>query len=134
MNDVLLTEKRKNKNFVIQNRSLLNQYAVANFRKFGRGAIVINLVLLDKDILTPEDLQENQASEAEDITLQQSFCYIPIDNFWFKMLYLKIKNKHQIDLKEQYNFDEQFLVIFIKNTSMDNFSIYTLKSNKKSNS
>jgi hypothetical protein len=134
MNDVLLTEKRKNKNFVIQNRSLLKQYAVENFRKFGRGAIVINLLLLDKDILTPEDLQENQASEAEDITLQQSFCYIPIDNFWFKMLYLKIKNKHQIDLKEQYNFDEQFLVIFIKNTSMDNFSIYTLKSSKKSDS
>jgi hypothetical protein len=128
MSDALLTDKRKNKNFVIQNRYLLKKYALTNFQKFGRGVIIINLLLLDTDLLTEQNLTENQAIDVEDITLQQALSYIPIDNFWFKMLYLKIKNKHQIDLKDKYNFEEQVLVIFLKNTAMDKFSIYNFKS------
>lgn len=128
MTEPFLLDKRKNKNFVIQNRYTLKKYAVYNYQKFGKGVIVINLLLLDTDILSKNDLINNQAKEKKDITLHQTLSYIPENSFWFKVIYLKIKKQHQIDIKQKYDFNKQSLIIFIKDASVEHFSIYALKS------
>ncbi len=127
MTEPYLIDKRKNKNFVIQNKFYLKTYGLKNYKTFGKGIIVINLLLLDCDILNEDDLINNQAQEDKQITLQQPLSYIPETNFWYKVLHLKIKKKHQIDLKKKSSGDNQLLVIFIKDVSVEHFSIYSLK-------
>ena len=136
MTDPLLLDKRKNKKFVIDNKFILRKYALQNQQKFGKGIIVINLLLLDTDILDEEDIKNSETEDEKEITLQQPLSYIPEKNFWFKMLYLKIKKKHQIDIKKDYDFSQQSLVIFVKDASVEYFSIYSLKleSSKKATS
>ena len=127
MTEASLLDKRKNKNFVIKNQFHLKNYGLKNYDIFGKGIIVINLLLLDCDILNEDDIINSQVEDEKDITLQQPISYIPESNFWFKVLYLKIKNKHQIDLKKKYSNNERLLVIFIKDVSVEHFSIYSLK-------
>jgi hypothetical protein len=130
MTEPVLEDKRRNKNFVIQNRFFLQDYGHKNYEKFGRGIIIINLLLLNTDVLTPDDILNNYVEEYKEITLHQPLSYLPEKNFWFKMIYLKIKNKYQIDIQEQYDLDRQFLIIFIKDASVEHFSIYSLKAVK----
>ncbi len=120
-------DKRKNKNFVIQNRYILKEYAVNNCKKFGRGVIVVNLLLLNTEILTQDDILNNQAQSKKEITLHQELSYIPENSFWFKVVSLKIKKQHQIDIQQNYDLDKQILIIFIKDASVEHFSIYALK-------
>lgn len=128
MADPSVLDKRKNKDFVIQNKFYLKAYGQKNQQFFGNGIIVINLLMLEFDNLNQEDLDKYQAQEEADITLQQALSYIPESNFWFKVLYLKIKKKYQIDIKKKYTTGDRLLVVFIKDVSVEHFSIYTLKT------
>lgn len=133
MTESLVIDKRKNKNFVIQNKFFLKTYGLKNYEFFGKGIIVINLLLLDCDILNEDYIDymiNNQAQNEKDINLQQPLSYIPESNFWFKVLYLKIKKKHQIDIKKKYSDNKRLLIIFIKDLAVEHFSIYSLKLNK----
>ena len=121
-------DKRKNKNFVINNRFFLKQYALKNHSIFGQGIIVVNLLLLKTDILEEQDLINYEESIGQqDPSVHQPISYIPKQNFWFKMLSLKIKKKYQIDIQAEDNYQKKFLVIFIKDASIEHFSIYSLK-------
>ena len=128
MADPSILDKRKNKDFVIQNKFYLKAYGQKNQQIFGNGIIVINLLMLEFDNLNKEDLDKYQVQEEADITLQQALSYIPESNFWFKVLYLKIKKKYQIDIKKKYTTGDRLLVVFIKDFSVEHFSIYTLKT------
>lgn len=129
MTEPSVIDKRKNKDFVIQNKYYLKTYGLRNYEIFGKGVIVINLLMLNCEILNENDLDNYQAEEERDITLQQPLAYIPEINFWFKVLYLKIKKKHQIDIKQKYNNSDHLLIIFIKDVSVEHFSIYSIKIN-----
>ena len=125
-------DKRKNKSFIINNKSLLKQYALKNQELFGRGIIVVNLLLLDTDITNATALIEDLAGEEpEEPTVHQPISYIPKSNFWFKMLSVKIKKKYKINIQSEKNFDNKFLVVFIKDASIEHFSIYSLKLEKQ---
>ena len=87
---------------------------------------MINL-LLKKDISGDSDIFESQPDEQQEPTIHQLVSYIPQNNFWFKMLNLKIKKKYQIDIQEQNEQDNKLLVVFVKDASIEHFSIYTLK-------
>ena len=125
-------DKRKNKNFLINNGSLLKQYALRNYEIFGRGIIVINLLLLDAESLNELEESELESMEGQEPTVHQPISYIPKTNFWFKMISLKIKKKHQIDLETD-NSDGKFSVVFIKDASIEYFSIYSLKVEQSRN-
>ncbi len=116
-------DKRKNKSFVINNKLFLKQYALKNHENLGQGIIVINLLLLKTDIVRDNSELESN----EEPTVHQAISYIPRSNFWFKMISLKIKKKYDIDLKEKSTRDREFLVVFIKDASIEHFSIYSLK-------
>lgn len=116
-------DKRKNKSFVINNKRFLKQYALKNHEIFGRGIIVVNLLLLKTDLIKDNDELEYDLEP----TVHQPISYIPQKNFWFKMIGLKIKKKYSIDIKEKSDRDREFLVVFIKDASIEHFSIYSLK-------
>ncbi|MBE9044212.1 hypothetical protein IQ255_07330 [Pleurocapsales cyanobacterium LEGE 10410] len=121
-------DKRKNKNFVINNKTLLKQYAIQNREFFGQGIIVVNLLLMNADLLNGKALFTLEPGTEP--TVHQPISYIPKSNFWFKMLSLKIKKKYQIDIQEAKNFDNKFLIVFVKDASIEHFSIYSLKLEK----
>ena len=120
-------ETRKNKKFVVDNKHFLKQYALINYEAFGRGIIVINLLLLKTDSINREELVNSELTGEQDPTVHQPVSYIPQDNFWFKMIGLKIKKKYQIDIQDQNSYDRKFLIVFIKDPSIEYFSIYSLK-------
>ncbi|MDJ0592197.1 MAG: hypothetical protein QNJ72_19770 [Pleurocapsa sp. MO_226.B13] len=120
-------DKRKNKSFVINNKYFLKQYALKNYEIFGKGIIVINLLLLKTDKIDKEDFPNYELENEQEPTVHQPVSYIPQKNFWFKMLNLKIKKKYQIDIQQENNFQQKFLVVFIKDASIEHFSIYSLK-------
>ncbi len=43
------------------------------------------------------------------------------------MIDLKIKKKYQIDIQAENNFNGKFLILFIKDASIENFSIYSIR-------
>ena len=120
-------ETRKNKKFVVDNKLLLKQYALKNHEAFGRGIIVVNLLLLKTDSISKEDLVNSELAGEQDQTVHQPVSYIPQNNFWFKTIGLKIKKKYQIDIQDQNSYDRKFLIVFIKDPSIEYFSIYSLK-------
>ena len=120
-------ETRKNKKFVVDNKHFLKQYALKNNEAFGRGIIVVNLLLLKTDTINKEDLVNNELVGEQDQTVHQPVSYIPQNNFWFKMIGLKIKKKYQIDIQDRNSYDRKFLIVFIKDPSIEYFSIYSLK-------
>jgi hypothetical protein len=128
MTEPSVIDKRKNKNFVIQNKYYLKTYGLKNYEIFGKGIIVINLLMLDCEILNRDDVENYQAENEKEITLQQPLAYVPETNFWFKVLYLKIKKKHQIDIKHKNDSTNNLLIIFIKDVSVEHFSIYSIKT------
>ncbi|MCC0177507.1 hypothetical protein I4641_11010 [Waterburya agarophytonicola K14] len=120
-------DKRENKNFVINNKYFLKQYALKNRDLFGNGVIVINLLLLKTDIVSEQNIPNYEIEDDKELTIHQAISYIPQNNFWFKMLNLKIKKKYQIDIQEKDSTDNKTLVIFVKDASVEHFSIYSLK-------
>lgn len=125
-------DKRINKSFLINHSTLLKQYALNNYNIFGQGIIVINLLLLDSENLKKLDASKLEIIEGQEPTVHQPISYIPKKNFWFKAIGLKIKKKHQIELETD-NSDGNFSVVFIKDASIEYFSIYSLRveQNKK---
>lgn len=123
------SEKRRNKKFIINNSEALKQYAIANQKKLGIGIILINLLLIEDDILRAKDLEERLLPSGEDrqLSLKHSIAYIPIVNFWFKIVRLKIKKKYNIDIKKDYDLENKFLIIFVKDAALESFSIYSVK-------
>lgn len=117
----------RNKDFVINNKKFLKQYAVKNHSCLGKGIVVINLLLLKIDLINKTDTLNDQIESNQELTVNQPISYIPQDNFWFKMLSLKIKKKHNIDIQADDSTDNKFLVVFIKDASIEHFSIYSLK-------
>ena len=120
-------DKRKNKSFVINNKRFLKQYALKNYDTLGQGIIVINLLLLKEDIIDEEKVAQHERGQERELTVHQPVSYIPQKNFWFKMLSLKIKKKYNIDIQSESNLNKKFLVVFIKDASIEYFSIYSLK-------
>lgn len=122
-------EKRRNKKFIINNSEALKQYAITNKKKLGAGIIIINLLLIQDDILRAKDLnyQPLPSEEARQTSLKQPIAYVVIASFWFKIIRLKIKKKYNIDIKKDYDFANKFLLIFIKDSALESFSIYSVK-------
>jgi hypothetical protein len=132
------TEKRRNKQFIINNSEVLKQYAITNQKKLGQGIILLNLLLIENDILKLQDIRDLGKAEplhdrplpsGEDrqLSLKQPIAYIPLVNFWFKIIRLKIKKKYDIDIKKDYNLESKFLLVFVKDTTLESFSIYSVK-------
>lgn len=124
------SETRNNKKFIINNSSLLQKFAQKHQEYFGFGIIVINLLQLKTENINESDLLDQESSAWQEPTVHQPVSFIPKDNFWFKMINLKIQKKHQIDLQAQNDTDKIF-VVFIKDDAMEHFSIYTIKGGKK---
>ncbi|HHP7232355.1 MAG TPA: hypothetical protein ACFCUY_16020 [Xenococcaceae cyanobacterium] len=132
MSNPYLQERSNNKKIIINNSHYLKQYALDCYNKMGNGIITINLTKIDNFILPKEDFIVQECDETrESISLQTSITYIPENNFWFKMISLKIKKKYCIDLKKDYDLTNQFLLVFIKDDSLESFSIYSLKIKNK---
>lgn len=127
MSPNLTLDRRKNKNFVIHNQYFLKKYALKNYDSLGKGIIVINLLLLKKDILDEQDINSQEIDSDQEITIHHPISYIPKNNFWFKMLNLKIKKKHEISIQEKDLTEEKFLIVFVKDASIEHFSIYSVK-------
>ena len=120
-------DKRKNKNFVINNRHFLRQYALKNYSSLGKGIIVVNLLLLKTDTITEEDITEVSLESEQDLTIHKPISYIPQHNFWFKMLNLKIKKKYEINIQDNDEEGKKFLIVFVKDASVEHFSIYSIR-------
>jgi hypothetical protein len=121
-------EGRRNKNFIINNSGILKEYALINQENLGIGVIIINLLLVENDLLKETDLNYEIISSQEDrqASLKQPIAYIALTNFWFKMVRLKIKKKYDIDIKKDYDLAKKFLLIFVKDASLESFSIYSV--------
>ena len=118
-------DKRRNKSIIANNGSLFKQYALKNHEIFGKGIIVVNLLLLKSDNLDELNLIDLDNINRREPTVHQPISYIPRSNFWFKMISLKIKKKHQIDLQDQE--ENKFTIVFIKDASIERFSIYSIE-------
>ncbi len=127
MTNISSLDKRKNKSFVINNRSILKQYALKNYKIFGSGIIVVNLLLLNRESIDELNLTDENLEEGQETTVHQPISYIPQVNFWFKMISLKIKKKHQIDIQAESSSEQKFFIVFIKDASIEHFSIYSIK-------
>ena len=118
-------DKRRNKSIIANNKSLFKQYALKNYEIFGKGIIVVNLLLLKNDNLDELNLVVDNKNYQE-LTVHQPVSYIPKSNFWFKMISLKIKKKYQIDIQAEQE-ESKFTIIFVKDASIEHFSIYSIK-------
>lgn len=129
MSSFLQHEKRRNKKFIINNSEILKEYAVINQKKLGLGIILLNLLLIENDILKAKDISDRILPLGEDrqSSLKQPIAYIPLVNFWFKIIRLKIKKKYNIDIKKDYDLENKFLLIFVKDAALESFSIYSVK-------
>jgi len=126
MVDNLFSERSKNKEFVVKHKSLLKQYAQKNRELLGAGIVVVNLLLLETANVDELNLL-NSDPKCQEPSVNQPISYIPRDSFWFKMISLKIKNKHQIDIQEEEGKAEKVFVVLIKDAAIEYFSIYTIR-------
>jgi hypothetical protein len=126
MTDNSSLEKSSNKSFITNNHALLKDYAQKKRQSFGLGIIVINLLLLKTEKIDGLNLLDTDLAELNEATIHQPISYIPCDNFWFKTINLKIKQRHKIDLQAENNAD-QISIVFIKDVAIEHFSIYTMK-------
>ena len=126
MSNSFQIEKRRNKKFIISNSELLKQYAITNRKNLGRGIIVINLLLIENDVLKVKDLEEQPLPSGEDSssTLKQPIAYIPLVNFWFKIIRLKIKNKPASHNQQQRRWESAILLIVISAKKSTNITKY----------
>ncbi len=126
MTDNSSLDRRKNKSLIANNKTMLKNYALKNHEFFGKGIIVINLLLLEIDRFDELNLLDKEREVAQQPTIHQPISYIPQESFWFKTINLKIKKKYQIDLQEEKNIEDKFLIVFIKDDSIEHFSIYSI--------
>ena len=119
--------KSNNKKIVINNQLFLKKYAIKNYELLGQGIIVINLLLLKTDILDELDLANDIHCKEQDTSVYRPIVYIPKHNFWLKMIGLKIKKKYQLDIQTENKYNQTFFVVFIKDASIEHFSVYSLK-------
>lgn len=122
-------DKRKNKKLILENQGFLKKYAIENYELFGKGIVVVNLFILKIDSLQKLDTINSDLENTQEPAVYQPISYIPRGSFWFKIIELKIKKKYQIDIQEQGNLQDKFLIVFIKDDSIENFSIYSIKTN-----
>ena len=127
MSSDLSLDKRKNKNFVVKNKHFLKRYAIKSHKSLGKGIIIVNLLLLKTDVVDEQNIPNYDIEENRDITIHNPISYIPQNNFWFKMLNLKIKKKYKIDIQKEDREDKKILIVFVKDASIEHFSIYSLK-------
>ena len=137
MIDSKATETRINKQFIKKNSKSIKKYALNNQKKFGDGIIVINSTLVQNELLQEQDLiirslSEDNQSQNEENTLIHPISYIVNNSFWFKILRIKIKKKYQIDIKFDYDLAKKFLLVFVKDSSLESFSIYSIKIDQHS--
>ncbi|ELS02112.1 hypothetical protein Xen7305DRAFT_00018230 [Xenococcus sp. PCC 7305] len=135
MRDPNATETRINKEFIKNNRKSIKKYALKSQKKFGHGIIVINSTLVQNKFLTEGDLivasiNEDNNSKNEENTLIHPVSYIAKNSFWFKILRIKIKKKYKIDIKTDYDLTQKFLLVFVKDSSLESFSIYSIRIDK----
>ena len=126
MTDNASLDKRKNKSLIAKNQAVLKSYALKNYDHFGHGIIVINLLLLETDKFSELDLLDSGWISEGEPTVHQPISYIPQASFWFKMINLKIKKKYQIDIQAGDDSEDKFLIVFIKDDSIEHFSIYSI--------
>ena len=119
----------KNKSFVINNNSLLKQYALKNYAIFGDGIIVVNLLLLKTDILDDSDLISYERAGDRRSSINYPVSYVPHTSFWFKTLNVRIKEKYSIEIDAIDNREGKFFIVFIKDAVVESFSIYSLNTN-----
>ncbi|MEL6493779.1 MAG: hypothetical protein AAFQ41_01485 [Cyanobacteria bacterium J06623_7] len=119
------SENSRNKSFIINNRQLLKEYAQNKQESLGLGIIVVNLLLLAALDIDESNLSTTDLASWSETTLHQPVSYIPKNNLWFKALGIKIKCKHQIDIQADSSELKTF-VVFIKDTALENFSIYII--------
>ncbi len=128
MSESYLQERSNNKKIIVKNSVFLKRYALDCRAKMGMGIITINLTQINDFSLQEEDFIIQECDHTPNsISLQTPIAYVPENNFWFKVIYLKIKKKYQIDIKKDYDLKTRFLLVFIKDTALENFSIYSLK-------
>lgn len=109
---------------------LLKRFALKHQESFGLGTVFVNLPLLNTEKIDQLGLLNAELDELQEPTIHQPLSYIPHDNFWFKMISLKIKKKHKIDLQEE-NSKDKIFVVLIKDVALEHFSIYTIKQSDK---
>ena len=126
MTDNTSLDKRKNKSLIVKNKAILKNYALRNYDAFGQGIIVINLLLLETDKLNKLNLLDSDWRSDQEPTVHQPVSYIPLASFWFKMINLKIKKKYQIDIQAKEDSEDKFFIVFIKDDSIEHFSIYSI--------
>ena len=133
MSESHLQERSNNKKFIVKNSAFLKRYALDCKSLMGIGVITINLTEIDNFILQDKDFVIQECDHTQNsISLQTPIAYVPEKNFWFKIIYLKIKKKYEINIKKDYDLTKNFLLVFIKDSALENFSIYYLRL--KSNS
>lgn len=130
MSDNSSTDRSRNKSIIVNNKLLFKQYAAKNCEIFGPGIIIVNLLLFTGESL--DELNVLESIDRQEPTVHQPISYIPQANFWFKTLGLKIKKKYQIDLKAEDNVGK-FLIVFIKDASIQHFSIYSIELESSKN-
>ena len=128
-NSFSTTNKGRNKSFIIERKSLLREYARKNYEFYGSGIVVINLLFLKTANLAELNLLEENIERMSDPTVHQAVAYIPQNNFWFKMIDLKIQKKHKIELKTKLDANK-ICVVLIKDDALEYFSIYTIENKK----
>lgn len=121
--------KSKNKSFIVNNSLLLQEYVRRNQEFYGSGIVVVNLLLLKTENLAELDVLNFVLDKTIEPTVHLPISYIPQNNFWFKMIDLKIRKKHKINLLVEDNSDKIYIV-FIKDDAIEYFSIYTIKMKK----
>lgn len=121
--------KSKNKSFIVNNSVLLQEYVRRNQEFYGSGIVVVNLLLLKTENLAELDVLNFVLDKTIEPTVHLPISYIPQNNFWFKMIDLKIRKKHKINLLVEDNSDKIYIV-FIKDDAIEYFSIYTIKMKK----
>jgi hypothetical protein len=130
MEDNFSVEKSSNKSihksFIVKHHSLLKDYAQQKRQLFGSGIVVVNLLLLKPEEIDELNLLDPDVIEQQEATVHQPISYVPQGNFWFKLITLKIKKKHQIDLQFK-NDSDRIPIVFIKDAAIEHFSIYTIK-------
>ena len=124
------SENSRTKKFIINNRQLLKQYVQTKQDSIGLGIVVVNLLLLAIAELDESNLSAEDLDKWQEPTVHQPVSYIPKENFWFKMISLKIKKKYKIDIQTQSSTKKTF-VVFIKDAALENFSIYAIKNSEK---
>ena len=126
MVDNLFPARSKNKEFVVMHKSLLKQYAQKKQQILGSGIIVINLLLLETAKIEELNLLNFDPDQEEEANVHQPISYIPENSFWFKMISLKIKKKHNIDIQAEEGNGEKVFIVLIKDAAIEYFSIYTI--------